>query len=143
MSDRIHIDPATLDREVRAEARARFVKRLLICAAVALTLFAIIAFGMLLTAVHNTQIDGTPTGKKLLRASDRIISCTSTTGECTRRNQRQTAALIAGLVRDNRAAAASAASCAGQPSIARIADTDERTVAILTCMSHFTQAKGR
>lgn len=92
-------------------------------------------------AIRNTQLDGTPQGKKILRASDQIISCTTTEGACTRKNRREQADLIGGLVQSQRAAAASAAACAAQPMVTRLKVPAERTAAILACMTRLPQLR--
>lgn len=92
--------------------------------------------------VRTTQLDGTPNGKKLVRASERIISCTTPDGECTRENQRRTAELIAGLVQTNKQAAADAAACAAQPAVQSVQDTDARAVSILACMTRLQTSRG-
>lgn len=47
--------------------------------------------------VRATQLEGTPTGRRLLESSDQIISCTTPEGECFKRGQERTADAIATL----------------------------------------------
>jgi len=43
----------------------------------------------LLVSIRSTQLEGTPTGKKLLRSSDLIISCTTPSGKCSKEQSEQ------------------------------------------------------
>lgn len=40
--------------------------------------------------IQTTQLEGTPTGKTILRTADRIEDCTTPGGECYERGQSQT-----------------------------------------------------
>jgi hypothetical protein len=44
--------------------------------------------------IRETQLDGTPTGKKLLASSERVLDCTSPNGKCFKRGQAATAAAV-------------------------------------------------
>lgn len=48
-------------------------------------------------SVRATQLEGTPLGKKLYDQAERIESCTSTNGECAKRNRQATADSIADI----------------------------------------------
>lgn len=71
----------------------------------------------LTTAVRATQIEGTPTGQKLLQSSDRILDCTDPEGDCYVESQQRTAAVVADIVDQVNANTSEvvilAASCAG------------------------------
>lgn len=60
----------------------------------------VVALIMTIGQIRATQIEGTPTGKKLVAASDRILDCTDSgtsgqpAGKCYRANQRRTANLV-------------------------------------------------
>lgn len=64
-------------------------------------------------AIRQTQLEGTPTGQRLLEASDRILDCTDPNGECYQRNQDRTADVIGDLNR----VAVYAAACADRRGI--------------------------
>lgn len=66
--------------------------------------------------VRDTQIDGTPTGQKLVRSADRILDCTNPDGACTKRNQQATARAVSDLTGNlTRVIVISAACSAGLP----------------------------
>lgn len=84
----------TLQRKV---ARAELSRRAFI---VTVAFLAAALSGALLTlslAIRSTQLEGTPTGRRLLEASDRIIDCTSPEGECYKRSQKRTGDAVSAL----------------------------------------------
>lgn len=93
--------------------------------AVAVLLAAIAVIGQ----IRSTQIEGTPTGKKLVTSADRILDCTEPKGECYRRSQRQTADI---LISAQRIIILSAA-CSTDLDPA--ASVDERIAAISACVT--------
>lgn len=132
-------DPDVLLEEERKEARANLARRVLIAVAFVLGLGILVGVLILLSAIRDTQLEGTPLGKRLEESANTIESCTSTDGKCAKRNQRETAELIAGLVDADQRSAAAAAACAAKPAIATVRDTDERAAAILACMTGLIQ----
>lgn len=72
----------------------------------------ILKFVALTQAVRDTQIEGTPTGKKLVAASDRILDCTTPEGQCFKDSQQRTAQAVADV---NRVVIIAAACSAGLP----------------------------
>jgi hypothetical protein len=70
--------------------------------------------------VRNTQLEGTPTGRKLLDASERILDCTDAgdekagrpPGRCFKESQQRTADAVGNI---NRVAVLAAACAAGLP----------------------------
>lgn len=125
---------AELDAEEARFRRSRQVLVFLGATLVAMLVVALVVLVVLLSNVRETQLGGTPTGKKLLAAAERIQSCTTPGRECSEENQRRTAALIAGLTMSNEEASADAAACAAQPSVIAEEDTTRRAAAILACM---------
>ena len=66
--------------------------------------------------VRKTQLEGTPLGKQLATSADRILDCTNPDGECTKRNQQQTAEAVRDLTGNlTRVIVISAACSAGLP----------------------------
>lgn len=123
---------AELDEE---EARFRRSRRVLFVvggAITALLVGALVLLVVVLLSVRETQLGGTPTGKRLLAAAERIQSCTTPERECAKRNQRETAGLIRDLMRANERAAAAAAACAARPDIAGYAE-------LLACVVETTE----
>lgn len=49
--------------------------------------------------IKTTQLEGTPTGKKLLEASERILDCTDPEGQCYRDSQERTASAVGDINR--------------------------------------------
>lgn len=97
-------------------ARAEKVKRVLIVATFVLVLALLLLIVSLTGQVRNTQLEGTPTGKKLLQSAETIEDCTQANGECYERNLQRSAEVIGDLNR----VIVIAASCASGP--------DEKTV---------------
>lgn len=56
-----------------------------------LVLTSVIQTRTLLGTVRDTQLEGTPLGKKLYAAADQIQSCTTPAGECYVESQKRTA----------------------------------------------------
>jgi hypothetical protein len=50
-------------------------------------------------AIRQTQIEGTPTGQRLLKASDRILDCTDPKGKCFQESQKRTANAVGDINR--------------------------------------------
>lgn len=59
----------------------------------------VIGFIYVIASIRNTQLEGTPTGKRLLAASDRILDCTEADGECYQKGQKQTAKAVGDINR--------------------------------------------
>lgn len=100
---------------------------------------AVIGFGILVDLtreVRNTQLEGTPTGKKLVASADRILDCTDPgdpetgrpPGECYSDNQERTAQVLGDI---NRLIVASAACAAG---VNPEWTVERREAAITTCV---------
>jgi hypothetical protein len=49
--------------------------------------------------VRNTQIEGTPTGRKLVASSERILDCTEPDGACYKASQARTAKAVGDINR--------------------------------------------
>jgi hypothetical protein len=74
----------------------------------------VVAFSVqTLNAVRSTQLEGTPTGKKLLSSAERIEECTTPGQPCFKDSQQRTADVIAEINR----VAVYAASCADRPGV--------------------------
>ena len=91
---------------------------------------AVIIFGTIgtLAAVRNTQLEGTPVGQKLLKASDRILDCTDPQGECYQDSQARTAKAVGDI---NKVVVLAAACSVGLSDRLTVA---ERQDAIQTCV---------
>lgn len=77
----------------RRAARADLATRLFVIVLLALLFGA----GVKIYQIRNTQLEGTPTGKKLVASADRILDCTEPTGgedSCYQRSQRATAEAV-------------------------------------------------
>lgn len=86
----------------------------------------------LTTEVRDTQIEGTPTGKKLIASADRILDCTDTTGDCYKRNQESTAQAVADLTGNLTRVVVLASACSSD--LPRALSVREREVAIQSCI---------
>ena len=83
-------------------------------------MWGIAAILNLTQAVRDTQLEGSPTGQRILAASDRILDCTDAgdeskgipPGECFKESQRRTADAVGNI---NRVAVLAAACAAGLP----------------------------
>lgn len=82
-------------------ARAELVKRVLIVVTAVAVMVVLGLQVALLNQVRRTQIEGTPTGRKLVAASDQILSCTDPTGECYQEGQRRTATAVSDISASN------------------------------------------
>lgn len=89
----------------------------------------------LLAAVRNTQLEGTPTGQKILAASDRILDCTEPDGQCYQDAQERTAKAVGDI---NRVIVLAAACSVGLPEKFTVA---ERQDAIQSCVIDRLAAK--
>lgn len=65
----------------------------LLVAALALSVVGVVA------AIRQTQIEGTPNGRKILAASERILDCTDPEGECYQQGRKQTADAVSDVNR--------------------------------------------
>lgn len=83
-------------------------------------------------SVRATQIEGTPTGRKLLASADRILDCTDAEGECTKRNQARTAEAVADLTGNLTRVVVLASACSA--GLADDLTVREREVAIQACI---------
>lgn len=88
-------------QQSRRAAQAELVTRMFILFLVAALIASLATIVILLGQVRDTQLDGTPTGKKLLASADRILDCTepgsdtAPAGDCYERGQQQTAGILA------------------------------------------------
>jgi hypothetical protein len=91
---------------------------------------AAVILGMVggVAAIRQTQIDGTPTGQKLLQASDRILDCTDPEGQCYRDSQARTAKAVGDI---NKVIVLAAACSVGLENNLTV---DERQIAIQRCV---------
>lgn len=86
-------------------ARAEKVKRVLIVATTVLVLACLLLTLKVSSQVRDTQLEGTPVGKRLLESSERILDCTEAgsetqpPGECYQRNRESTAEVLASVQR--------------------------------------------
>lgn len=87
------MDHALQRKVARAELsrRAFWMSVAILCAA----FFG--AMGWTVYEVRSTQLEGTPTGQKLLTSADRIIDCTTPEGECYKRSQQRTGDAVSAL----------------------------------------------
>lgn len=88
-----------------------------------------------LAAVRNTQLEGTPTGQKILAASDRILDCTDPDGQCYKDSQARTAKAVGDI---NRVIVLAAACSVGVPRDMTVA---ERQAEISSCVINRLAAK--
>lgn len=98
---------------------------------------ACIIFGTIgtLAAVRNTQLEGTPTGQKLLEASNRILDCTDPEGKCYQDSQERTAKAVGDI---NKVVVLAAACSVGLPDGLTVA---ERQDEIQSCVIDRLAAK--
>ncbi|MEO6203793.1 MAG: hypothetical protein ABIO67_00180 [Mycobacteriales bacterium] len=89
----------------------------LAAAVAAAVLTTAVVSALTLAQIRDTQLDGTPLGRKLLVSSDQILSCTTPGQPCYERSQKQTAGAVGSLAEGARMAAAAAAACANSPGI--------------------------
>lgn len=104
---------------------------------------AALAVGMVLVvaSIRQTQLDGTPTGRKLVESADRILDCTDPEGACTKRNQRATAEAVSDLTGNlTRVIVISAACSAGLPDGLTVR---QREVRIQSCVIDRLARDGR
>jgi hypothetical protein len=113
----VTISEEELERRVRRSELADRAFKVFVAIA-AIVIAALVVW--LLVSVRNTQIEGTPTGKKLLESSDRILDCTDPgdpangrpPGKCFSDSQARTAKAVADI---NRVVIIAAACSAGLP----------------------------
>lgn len=127
-----HTDAAR-ELEQKRYRRALVLLRLL-QGAFAIAVLALLAAAVFVVVqVRSTQIEGTPTGKRIVEIAEKIDSCTDPEGECTQRGQQRTASAISDINRISIIAAA----CADRPAqqtleeiqgcvIAKLAEQDRR-----------------
>ena len=78
--------------------------------------------------VRETQLEGTPTGQKLLESSERVLDCTSPEGQCFKDGQKRTANAVGDINRVIVLAAACSVGLDAEWSVSR------RQTAIQTCV---------
>lgn len=89
----------------RRVARAEFVTRLFILVGAVFLAGSMVTNVVLGVAIRQTQLDGTPTGKKLVESADRILDCTEAggpgrkPGACYTRSQTQARDVLASAQR--------------------------------------------
>lgn len=99
-----------------------------------LALFVLLVVATLLSTrqlaveVRNTQLEGTPTGKKLLESAEIIKDCTTPEGDCYKRAQERTADAVGDI---NRVVIMAAACASGLPAGLSV---DERQTEIQACV---------
>lgn len=81
----------------RAVARQELARRLLAVALVAFMVGISLSFLGISWQIRRTQLEGSPTGQRLLASSDAVLDCTSPEGECFKRSQKRTADVVATL----------------------------------------------
>jgi len=82
--------PVTEQAVARRASRAEFVTRLFVVGLLVLLIAAVVT----IFQVRGTQLEGTPTGRKLVASADRTLDCSEPTGECYQRNQKRLVAVI-------------------------------------------------
>lgn len=89
--------------QARRVARSEFITRVFVVAMAG----ALIAAVVTLAQVRETQLEGTPLGKTLVKSAERILECTEPgtakqpAGECYQRNQQRTAKAVGDIGRIN------------------------------------------
>jgi hypothetical protein len=85
--------------------RWRLLRYAALWTGVGLLLAAALSVPVLLSQVRQTQLEGTPTGKKLVASADRILDCTDAGGDghrpgkCFQQSQKRTAEVLASVQR--------------------------------------------
>ena len=127
---------AAIEAQARRATRASFWTRLFLVMVSLLLVAAIVTIVVLLATIRGTQLDGTPTGKKLVASADRILDCTEPgdgkkkpAGDCYRRSQRQTADILTSAQR------IIILSAACSTDLDPAASVDERIAAITVCVT--------
>ena len=88
----------TVDQQLqRRVARAELSRRAFIVGSALVAAFVVAALLTLSIQVRRTQLEGTPTGQRLLESSNRVLDCTSPDGECYKRSQKRTADVVTTL----------------------------------------------
>lgn len=92
-----------------------------------------LAFGVgaLLDLTHEvraTQLEGTPTGQRLLTSADRILDCTNPEGQCYKDSQKRTAQAVGDI---NRVIVLAAACSVG---LDREMSVERRQIVIQECV---------
>lgn len=101
-----------------------------LCVAVVIigTVGVLVRITTLTEAVRDTQLEGTPTGKKLVASADRILDCTEPQGQCFKRSQERTAKAVGDI---NRVIVLAAACSVG---LDRGMTVDQRQIQIQQCV---------
>jgi hypothetical protein len=101
-----------------------------LCGALLLSLLIglLVSLQALTAEVRETQIEGTPTGKKLLAGSERILDCTDPDGACFKESQARTADAVGDI---NRVIVLAAACSVG---LEKGLTVDQRQTEIQTCV---------
>lgn len=118
-------DPRALAKATRAE----LMKRILIVVTAVMVATVLGLLLVVLGQVRATQLEGTPTGRKLVRSADKIIDCTDPEGDCYQENQENTAELLGTVQRIIVLAAACAVDVTPAQSV------EEREAAITVCVT--------
>lgn len=90
-------DPVLASKVARAELWKRVVivvTAAMVAVVLGLLLVLIGQVSDVIGQVRATQLEGTPTGRKLVSSADRILDCTDPEGDCYKENQKNTAALL-------------------------------------------------
>lgn len=123
----------THDHELaRKVGRAELARRLLLGFLVIGLSVLLIMAAVVIVQVHQTQLEGTPTGQKLLASADRILDCTDVQGECAKRNSARTAAAVADLTDNLTRVVVLASACSAD--LPERLSVREREVAIQACI---------
>jgi hypothetical protein len=92
-------------QQARRVARSEFVTRLFILVGAVFLAGSMVTNVVLSVAIRQTQLDGTPVGKKLVESADRILDCTEAggpgrkPGACYTRSQTQARDVLASAQR--------------------------------------------
>lgn len=92
----------------------------------------LVRINALAESVRDTQLEGTPTGKKLVASADRILDCTDAEGECAKRNQERTAKAVADLTGNLTRVVVLASACSSN--LSDRLSVRQREVAIQSCI---------
>lgn len=117
-----------IDRDLqRKVARAELSRRAFIVSIAFVTMSVVAALFTLTLAIRSTQLEGTPTGRKLVASADRILDCTSPEGDCYKRSQQRTGDAVSALNSATARIVAAALSCQ--------ADGETTEKALLDCIT--------
>jgi hypothetical protein len=111
-------------------ARAEFWLRLVSIVLATMLVGALATIVVLVGQVRATQLEGTPTGQKLLDSAERIQSCTEPQGKCYKQNQKRTEQVVENIGKYIVLAAACAAEVDTE-----LANPDDRIAQITKCVA--------